>query len=114
MVMRWQSESGDEAWEPTEAREGDWFDVLVVGAGSAGLGAADRCQELGLNYVVVESQRPAQLIRNFTKGKPLFMEPENETNQTRLFCQECAKEELLAQWDRADCRIGIGPTYSNV
>jgi len=85
------------------------YDVLIVGAGASGLGAADRCQELGLGYTVIEQQRPAQLIRNFTKAKPLFMEPPNEQNQTRLFCQECAKEELLQQWDRQLVELGIAP-----
>ncbi len=94
-------------WDPAEPREGHWHDILIVGAGSAGLGAADRCQELGLDYVVIEQQRPAQLIRNFTKGKPLYMEPPNEENQTRLFCEECAKETLLAEWDRQISELGL-------
>lgn len=85
------------------------YDVLIVGAGAAGLGAADRCQQLGLRYVVIESQRAAQLIRNFTKGKPLYMEPPNEENQTRLFCEESRKERLLAEWDRQLVELGIAP-----
>ena len=47
------------------------LDILIVGAGSAGFGTADRWREIGLDYVVIEQQRPAQLIRNYTKGKPL-------------------------------------------
>src|SRR4051812_25237489 len=31
------------------------IDVVIVGAGSAGLGAAKRAQELGLNFVVLEA-----------------------------------------------------------
>ena len=96
-------------WDPSEPREGDWRDVLIIGAGSAGLGAADRCQELGLNFVVIEQQRPAQLIRDFTKGKPLYMEPPNEENRTRLFCEECPKETLLAEWDRQIAELGLAP-----
>ena len=94
---------------PSEDRQGNWFDVLIVGAGSAGLGAADRCQQLGINYVVIDAQRPAQLIRNMTKGKPLLMEPPNEENQTRLFCEECSKEQLLEQWEKQIVELGIEP-----
>ncbi len=101
--------SARRGWEASEPRDDDWLDVLIVGAGSAGLGAADRCQELGVRYVVVEQQRSAQLIRNFTKGKPLFMEPTEESNRTRLFCEECVKEELLAQWDRQIVELGLAP-----
>lgn len=96
-------------WDPHEAREGAWFDIIIIGAGSAGLGAADRCQQLGLSYLVIEQQRAAQLIRNFTKNKPLFMEPPNEENQTRLFCEECAKEDLLDAWDRQIVELGLRP-----
>ncbi|NNF43271.1 MAG: NAD(P)-binding domain-containing protein [Phycisphaerales bacterium] len=95
--------------EPGVAAEGDLYDVVIVGAGSSGLGAADRCQELGLRYLVIEQERTAQLIRNFTKGKPLFMEPPDEENRTRLFCAECAKEELLERWDRQIVDLGLAP-----
>ena len=94
-------------WDPTEPRSEAWYDVLIVGAGSAGLGAADRCQELGLRYLVVDAQRPAQLVRNMTKGKPLFMEPPNEKNETRLFCEECRKETLLERWDQQIVELGL-------
>ena len=90
-------------------RDGQGLDVLIVGAGSSGLGAADRCQELGLRYLVIEQQRVAQLIRDFTKGKPLYMEPADEDNRTRLFCEECPKERLLEEWDRQVVELGLAP-----
>lgn len=100
---------GESGWDPSDPRQGEWLDVLIVGAGSAGLGAADRCKQLGVKFLVIDSQRPAQLIRNFTKGKPLFMEPPNERNQSRFFCEECRKEELLEQWDRQIVELGLAP-----
>ena len=98
--------SAPAGWDPAE-RSGRWHDVVIIGAGSAGLGAADRCEELGLDYLVIEQERAAQLIRNFTKDKPLYMEPLDEPNRTRLFCEECAKEELLERWDRQIAELGI-------
>jgi len=83
------------------------FDVLIVGAGSSGLGAADRCEQLGLSYVVIEQQRAGQLIRNFTKGKPLFAEPEHIPVESRLWFEECTKEELLAKWDKQIPELGL-------
>ncbi len=96
-------------WDPSDPRTGEWHDVVIIGAGSAGLGAADRCQQLGLAYLVIEQERPAQLIRNFTKGKPLYMEPLDEENHTRLFCEECPKEKLLEAWDRQIVELGLAP-----
>jgi len=87
--------------------DGDSVDVLIVGAGSSGLGAADRCEQLGIRYVVIEQQRAGQLIRNFTKGKPLFAEPENVPLESRLWFEECSKEELLAKWDEQVPQLGL-------
>ena len=83
------------------------LDVLIVGAGSSGLGAADRCAQLGLRYLVIEQQRTAQLIRNFTKGKPLFAEPNDVELKTRIWFEECSKEVLLAKWDRQVPELGL-------
>jgi len=83
------------------------LDVLIVGAGSSGLGAADRCDQLGLRYVVIEQQRAGQLIRNFTKGKPLFAEPEHIELKSRLWFEECSKEALLTKWDEQIPQLGL-------
>ncbi|MFQ5651487.1 MAG: NAD(P)-binding domain-containing protein [bacterium] len=83
------------------------YDVLIVGAGAAGLGAANRAQELGLNYIVIEQGKPGNLIRSFTKGKPLFIEPLDVPLESSLWCEECAKEELLARWERQIAERGL-------
>ncbi len=47
------------------------FDLVIVGAGPAGLSAAHTARQCGLNYVVLESGRVAQTIRDYPTGKPL-------------------------------------------
>jgi len=93
--------------EATGDGDGRMYDVLIVGAGSSGLGAADRCQQLDLRYIVIEQQRAGQLIRNFTKAKPLFAEPEGVPLKSRLWFEECNKEELLAKWDQQIPELGL-------
>ncbi|MFQ5605875.1 MAG: NAD(P)-binding domain-containing protein, partial [bacterium] len=90
--------------QPPSNLPGDVYDVLIVGAGASGIGAANRAQELGLRYVVIEQGQPANLIRSFTKGKPLFMEPLDVPLESSMWCQESSKEELLEQWDREIAR----------
>ncbi len=87
--------------------ETEAYDVLIVGAGSSGLGAADRCDQLGLRYVVIEQQRTAQLIRTFTKGKPLFAEPADTPLTSRMWFEECTKEELLGRWEQQVAELGL-------
>ncbi len=52
-------------------RDGQSLDILIVGAGSSGLGAADRCQELGLRYVVIEQLRQQRPAHDRRKGAGL-------------------------------------------
>ena len=56
---------------------------------------------------MIEQERPAQLIRNFTKGKPLFMEPPDEPNRTRLYCEESYKEKLK-RYTSSDFGMAVG------
>ena len=78
--------------------DGERLDVVIVGAGCAGLGAAMRAQELGLKYVVLESERFAMTIRNMYTGKLLFAEPLASKNASSLWFEECTREELLDNW----------------
>ncbi len=79
---------------------GDTHDLLIVGAGAAGIGAANRAQELGIKYLVLEQGKPANLINSFTKGKPLFMEPLDVPLESSMWCEEGRKEDLLKNWER--------------
>ncbi len=107
MASRGLQSSRTSARDESRGSCDDTLDVLIVGAGSSGLGAADRCDQLGLNYVVIEQQRAGQLIRNFTKGKPLFAEPAHVELKSRLWFEECAKEALLAKWDEQIPALGL-------
>ncbi len=74
------------------------YDVVIVGAGCSGLGAAMRAHELGLKYVLLESERFAMTIRNMYKGKLLFAEPLSTANDSTMWFEECTKEQLLDRW----------------
>lgn len=84
---------------PPAAEDPDLLDVLVVGAGAAGLAAAARAEELGLRYVVLEAERFAMTVRNMFRGKVLFAEPDAVPNRSSLWFEECTREELLERWE---------------
>ncbi len=75
------------------------FDLVIVGAGASGLGAASRADELGLKAVVVEANHVAETVFTMTKGKVLFAEPESIPLRGSMWFEECTKEELLRRWD---------------
>jgi thioredoxin reductase len=75
-------------------------DVVIVGAGPAGLSAALRAQELGLSYVCLEQGSVASSVRSFPRNKLVFDQPMNLPVEGDLWLQESTKEELLSQWTR--------------
>jgi len=76
----------------------DQLDVVIIGAGSSGLGAAMRAHELGMRYQVLEANRIANTIVNMYKGKLLFAEPETLANKSTMWFEECTREQLLERW----------------
>jgi predicted CXXCH cytochrome family protein len=75
-------------------------DVVIVGAGPAGLSAALRAKELGLSYRVIEQASVAQSIKSFPRGKLVFDQPLDVPVAGKLWLAESTKEELLAVWTR--------------
>jgi thioredoxin reductase/NAD-dependent dihydropyrimidine dehydrogenase PreA subunit len=76
------------------------LDVVIVGAGPAGLSAALRAKEKGLTYAVIEQGTVASSIQSFPRNKLVFDQPLNLPVEGDLWLREATKEELLAQWTR--------------
>jgi len=79
---------------------GGGAELLVVGAGPAGLSAALRAKERGLSCVVLEQSTMAASIRAFPRGKVVHDPPIDLPLEGALWLRESTKEELLAQWRR--------------
>ena len=80
------------------------LDVIIVGAGPAGLAAALRCRERQLNYVVLEKDRSLSTIWDYPKNKFVMAEPSNVPLASGLWFGDCSKEELIARWQAAIAR----------
>jgi len=76
------------------------FDLVIVGAGPAGLSAALRAQERGLSYVVLEQATVAASVKSFPRDKIVYDPPLDLPVEGELWLREGTKEELLAQWTR--------------
>ena len=77
------------------------LDLLVVGAGPAGLSALLRAKELGLRAACLEQGAFAASLRSFPRGKVVFDVPGAEPLEGPLWMGEATKEELVAHWTRA-------------
>ncbi|MHC4106872.1 MAG: NAD(P)/FAD-dependent oxidoreductase, partial [Planctomycetota bacterium] len=74
------------------------YDVLVVGAGSAGLNAALAAKDKGLSYVVLEKAKIANTIEDFPEGKWVYAEPDSLPPKGKLWLDGATKEDLIARW----------------
>lgn len=83
---------------PAPLDDPDLLDVVIVGAGAAGLGAAMRCHELGMRYVVLEAGQLATTVAGMFRGKHLFAEPAGVPLRSSLWFEECTREQLLERW----------------
>lgn len=76
------------------------LDLIIIGAGPAGISAALRAKELGLRCEVIEQGNVAQSIRSFPRGKLVFDQPLEIPSAGKLWLKESTKEELLTHWLR--------------
>lgn len=76
------------------------LDLVIVGAGPAGLSAALQAKKDGLSFVMVEQGDLAQSIRSFPRGKLVFDQPLSVPLIGDLWLEESSKEDLLRHWTR--------------
>lgn len=79
----------------------DVLDLLVVGAGPAGLASALRATELGLRVAVVEQEDLGGTVSKYPRGKLVLTQPVTLPVVGALDRDSYAKEELLEIWQDA-------------
>src|SRR5947209_14660505 len=91
------------------------LDLLIIGAGPAGLSAADAAAREGLDYLVIEKGTIANTIRQYPVGRTMFSTPnELEMREGALHPvrEKPTREELLSHYIHfvldQDLRINTG------
>ena len=77
------------------------FDLIIIGAGPAGLSAAEAAADEGLNYLVIEKGTIANTIRQYPIGRTMFSTPnEVEMHEGTLqpIREKPTREELLSHY----------------
>ena len=97
------------------------FDLLIIGAGPAGLSAAEAAAREGLSYLVIEKGTIADTIRSYPVGRTLFSTPnelEMEPGTLKPCREKPTREELLSHYIQFvltnDLRINTDETVVNV
>ena len=79
------------------------FDLIIIGAGPAGITAAHEAKKSGLNYLVIEKGLIGNTVYNYPVGLTVFSttnELEIETGQLKPAREKPTREELLSYYVR--------------
>ena len=90
---------------PTSQSSPDIYDVLIVGAGPAGISASLRAIENKLNYITIERDEVGGTVAKFPRQKVVTTTPLEFPTYGKLNKTELSKEHLLAFWDMVLNRV---------
>jgi thioredoxin reductase (NADPH) len=100
------------------AKSPDVHDVLVIGAGPAGISASLRAIENKLNYVTVEQDTVGGTVSKYPRQKLVMTSPVQFPMHGKFKKMELSKEELLSFWgellQRADFKVRSGEKVEDI
>lgn len=102
----------------TPVAEQEVHDVLVIGAGPAGISASLRAIEQKLKYITVERDEIGGTVAKYPRQKLVMTSPVQFPMYGKFKKTELSKENLLAFWDtilnRADFNVRTGESVTDV
>jgi putative YpdA family bacillithiol system oxidoreductase len=93
-------------------------DVLIIGAGPAGISASLRAIERGLNYLTIERGEIGGTVANYPRQKLVMTSPVEFPMYGQFKKTELSKENLIAFWhkvlERADFKVHTNESVQDV
>jgi thioredoxin reductase/ferredoxin len=102
-----QGQQALEAIAKTRTKRPGVLDVLIVGAGPAGLAATLAAKKLGLSYQTVEQDSLGGAVFQYPRGKLVMTAPVELPIVGKVHFRNTTKEELLKFWTRACAGLKI-------
>jgi thioredoxin reductase (NADPH) len=87
------------------------LDVLIVGAGPAGLAASLAAKKLGLSYQTIEQEALGGAVFQYPRGKLVMTAPVELPIVGKVHFRNTSKEELLKFWNQACKGNGLKISY---
>ena len=87
------------------------YQVVIVGAGPAGIAATLQAQELGLKYLTLDQESLGGTVFKYPRGKIVMTQPVDLPLVGKMHFQETSKEELLEFWKETEVKSGIKIRY---
>jgi thioredoxin reductase/ferredoxin len=100
------------AQKPREPASDGAYDLIILGAGVAGVSAAIEARKAGLKYLLLDAAERFSTVINFPKAKPIYTYPKGMQNAGELhFREEIHPKEVLID-DLNDQAKGIEVTHA--
>lgn len=94
------------------------YDILIVGAGPAGISASLRAIENKLSYITLERDEIGGTVAKYPRQKLVMTSPVEFPMYGKFKKMQLSKESLLAFWDmvlnRADFNVSTGEKVENI
>ncbi|MGI9422655.1 MAG: NAD(P)-binding domain-containing protein [Hyphomicrobiaceae bacterium] len=90
---------------------GDLFDVIIVGAGPAGISASLAAMENKIRFLTLEQDSFGGTVSHFPRGKLVMTQPAILPLYGKVRFREVSKEKLLAFWQDVAERTGLTINY---
>ncbi len=108
-------EQGRQAIDSVRGRlvkgQGDILDVVIVGAGPAGLSASLASKEHGLRFRTVEQESLGGTVAHYPRGKIVMTAPVDLPGYGQVKLRETTKEALLELWQEVINHTGVEIHY---
>ena len=106
------------AAKPPQTQPEGIYDVVIVGAGPAGISASLRAIERGLNYVTIEREELGGSVAKYPRQKLVMTSPVEFPLSGRFKKMQLSKENLLAFWktvcERNDFRVRLKEAVESI
>src|SRR5246500_5437127 len=93
------------SFDKTHASTPDLYDVLIVGAGPAGISASLRAAEKKLKYLTLEQSEIGGTVAKYPRQKLVLTSPVEFPMHGKFKKMELSKEDLLAFWNKVLQRV---------
>jgi thioredoxin reductase/Pyruvate/2-oxoacid:ferredoxin oxidoreductase delta subunit len=92
---------------PAGPSDPDVFDVLIVGAGPAGISASLRAAQLGLKAITLERETVGGTVSKYPRQKLVMTSPVEFPMHGKFSKTSLSKEDLLAFWEKVMARSDL-------